>query len=71
MAPPIRLNLLNPAGNSYVQYQYYAQNNNNNNINNTLLNQSQGQFRGFRSGRFNGMIAQVVNSKPGCSSCGK
>jgi hypothetical protein len=66
MAPPIRLNLLNPAGNSYVQYQYYATQNN---LNTAALNQ--GQFRGFHAGRFNGMIAQVVNSKPGCSSCGK
>jgi hypothetical protein len=67
MAPPIRLNLMNPSGNSYAQYQYYASQNNFN----TTLNQSQGQFRGFRGNRFGAMLAQVVNSKPGCSSCGK
>lgn len=68
MAPPIRLNLMNPVQNSYTQYQYYAAQNN---FNAAALNQSQGQFRGFRGSRFGSMISQVVNSKPGCSSCGK
>jgi len=68
MAPPIRLNLMNPMGNSYAQYQYYVAQNN---LNAVALNQSQGHFRAFRGGRFGSMISQVVNSKPGCSFCGK
>lgn len=65
--PPIRFNLMNPVQNSYAQYQYYAAQNNFN----ATINQSQGPFRGFRGNRFGSMISQVVNSKPGCSSCGK
>jgi hypothetical protein len=67
MPRPIRLNLMNPVQNSYAQYQYYAAQNNIN----TALNQGQGPFRGFGGNRFGAMISQVVNSKPGCSSCGK
>jgi len=67
MPRPIGLNLMNPVVNSYAQHQYYAAQNNFN----TMLNQSQGQFRGIRNNRFGAMISQVVNSKPGCSSCGK
>jgi hypothetical protein len=67
MPRPIRLNLMNPVQNSYAQYQYYAAQNNFN----AILNQGQGQFRGFQGNRFGAMISQVINSKPGCSSCGK
>lgn len=67
MPRPIGLNLMNPVVNSYAQYQYYAAQNNFN----TTLNQGQGPFRGIRNNRFGAMISQVVNSKPGCSSCGK
>ena len=41
-----------------------------NNIINNQMNQNT-QFRGFSGGRFNSMIGNIVNSKPGCGACGK
>jgi len=63
--PPIRMNILNPTRNAHIPANFFSQE--------QLQNQVplQGQFRGFRANRFSNMISQVVNSKPGCSSCGK
>jgi hypothetical protein len=69
----IGLNLLRPSGNGNGNgngniNQYYQVNGTG--INTTL---NQGQFRGMQVAGFNGMgmIGRVMNSKPGCSSCGK
>lgn len=58
---PVSLNLMRPVGNPN-SYSIPV------NKMNTMLNQGQGQLRG---GRFNSMLTNIVNSKPGCSSCGK
>ena len=63
----VGFNLMRPCGNTYQQYNYGGVPGTSIN---TFLNQGQ-QFRGFTANRFNGMISHVVNSKPGCSSCGK
>jgi len=63
--PPIRMNILNPMGNAQIAQHFFNQQ--------QFQNQGplQGQFRGTRPNRFSNMISQVVNSKPGCSFCGK
>ena len=60
---PVGLNLMRPVGNP-SSYPAPA------NQINTMLNQGQGQGQ-LRGGRFNSMLSNIVNSKPGCSSCGK
>ena len=62
----IGLNLMRPDVNTYQRNNYAVASNNFN----TFLNQGQ-KFSGFNANGFNSMISQVVNSKPGCSSCGK
>jgi|UniRef100_A0A6C0D9A0 hypothetical protein len=66
MPQRIRLNLLNPQFNNIQTIRMNSMSN----INNNFFNQNT-QFRGFSAGRFNGMISSIVNSKPGCSACGK
>jgi hypothetical protein len=63
MPQRIGLNLLNPQMNNLQTIRI-------NNIINNQMNQNT-QFRGFSGGRFNSMIGNIVNSKPGCGACGK
>ena len=67
MPQRIRLNLLNPQFNNIQTIRMNSMSNLNNN---NSFNQNT-QFRGFPVGRFNGMISNIVNSKPGCGACGK
>jgi len=65
MPQRIGLNLLRPTGvpTQVVQLGGFSLN--------TALNQGQ-QFSGFSlGGGVNSMISRVINTKPGCSSCGK
>lgn len=67
MPQRIGLNLLNPqTNNNNIHFLQM-----NNNIQQPIQNT---QFRGLSYNNnfgFNSMISRVVNSKPGCSSCGK